>query len=130
MKRTGVVALVALATGVITVVASVLVFFFFHTTVLERSDVWDFHLAEIRNGGVSAIRISGFCRHSASSVKDISVRRIDSAQVVTVRVFLARRGTTGDIQIDVPVPDGVNEVRFGQRQVVIWRRQSRLSEQY
>jgi hypothetical protein len=122
MKRAGTVAPVALAIGVITVVASVLIFFFFHTMVLERSDVWDFHLTEIRNGGVSAIRISGFCRHSALSVKDISVRRIDSAQLVTVRVFLTRRATTGDIQIDVPVPDGVNEVRFGQRQAVIWHR--------
>jgi hypothetical protein len=122
MKRTGVVALVALATGVITVVASVLVFFFFHTTVLERSDVWDFHLTETRNGGVSAIRISGFCRHTALSVKDISVRRVDSEQVVIVRVFMSRRGTTGDFQVDVPVPDGVNEVRFGRLQAVIWRR--------
>jgi hypothetical protein len=32
------------------------------------------------------------------------------------------KGTNGYIHYDVQVPDGVNDIRFGKAEAVIWRR--------
>lgn len=43
-------------------------------------------------------------------------------ELVTVRVSLVRRGTSGTFQVDVPLRDDINEIRFGQQEIVIWQR--------
>jgi hypothetical protein len=56
------------------------------------------------------------------SVRDLTLQRRGSVQLVTVRVFLTRRGTTGYFQVDVPVYEDISEIRFGQEETVIWQR--------
>jgi hypothetical protein len=93
-----------------------------HTTVLEWQDVFQSQLTEVQSSGQPAIRVSGLCGHSALSVKDITVKRDGPMELVTVRVSLVRRGTSGTFQVDVPLRDDINEIRFGQQEIVIWQR--------
>ena len=120
MKLGFAVALVALV-----IAAAVVVGFLHQTMVLEWDFVMQRQIIAVQNGGRPAIRISGLSGHSALSVKDISVQRSGSAQLVIVRVFLARRGTTGNFHVDVPVQDGINEIRFGNQEALIWQRPTR-----
>jgi hypothetical protein len=96
--------------------------FYRHTMVLERNFAMNLKVTEIQQGENRVVRISGFCGHSSQSVKDITTRRAGSSIVVLVHIWLVRNGATGAFEYDVPVPDGVNDVRFGNDQVVIWRR--------
>ena len=107
---------------VLAICATVLLALLSHTSVLEWRSVMNSQITTVQSGGQPTVRISGFCGHSALSVKDISVQRSGAAQLLTVRVFLARRGTTGDFQVDVPVLNGINEIRFGRQKVVVWQR--------
>jgi hypothetical protein len=104
------------------VAAVAVVLFYCHTMVLERNRTAEFRVEEVHGNGPLVVRISGFCGHSAMSVKNITSRRADTSIVVLVHIFFVRSGTTGNFQYDVPVPDGVNEIRFGKEQVVIWHR--------
>jgi hypothetical protein len=79
----------AVALAVLAIAATVIVPFLHHTTVLEWRFVFQPHITALQSGGQTAIRISGLCGHSALSVKDISVQRSGTSQVVTVRVFFA-----------------------------------------
>jgi hypothetical protein len=117
MKLALAVVLVMLAVG-----ATAVIGFLRHTTVLEWKDVFQSQLTEVQSSGQPAIRVSGLCGQSALSVKDITVQRDGPAELVTVRVSLARRGTSGTFQVDVPVRDDINEIRFGQQKIVIWQR--------
>ncbi|MGA7684109.1 MAG: hypothetical protein WCC32_00780 [Terriglobales bacterium] len=114
-----------IALVVLAIAATVVVAFLHHTTVLEWKWVFQHQITAVQSGGQPAIRISGFCGESALSVKDISIQRSGMAQVVIVRVFLARGGTTGNFQVDVPIEDGINEIRFGKEKVLIWQRSPR-----
>jgi hypothetical protein len=117
MKRGITLALVALAIAATVVIASLR-----HTEILEWKDVFQSRIVQVERDGVPAVRISGLCGHSAMSVRDINQQGRGSAQLVTVRIFLARRGTTGNFQVDVPVREDINEIRFGQLETVIWQR--------
>jgi len=56
------------------------------------------------------------------SVYDIKTRRSNSTVTVFVYIFLVLPGTNGYFNYDVPVPEGVNEIRFGKNEAVIWHR--------
>jgi hypothetical protein len=107
------------------IAATVIAAFLHHTSVLEWRFVIQRQITAVQSDGRNAVRISGFCGQGALSVKDIRVRRSGFAQLVTVRLFFARRGTTGHFQVDVPIEDGVNEIRFGEQEVLIWQRNPR-----
>ena len=112
----------ALVLVVLVTMATVIVEFFHQTTVLEWRFVFQPQITAVKSNGQPAIQVSGFSGHSALAVKDISVRRSGKARLVTVRLFLVRRGTTGNFQVYVPVEDGINEIRFGKEEVLIWQR--------
>jgi len=107
---------------VLGIAATMVIVFLRHTEVLEWKDVFQSRITEVERDGVPAVRISGLCGHSAMSVRDITQQRRGSAQLITVRVFLARRGTTGSFQVDLPVRKDINEIRFGQQETIIWQR--------
>ena len=98
--------------------------FYRHTMVLERNFAMNLKVTEIQQGENRVVRISGFCGHSSQSVKAVTTRQADSSVVVLVHVWLVRNGETGDFQYDVPITDAIKEIRFGNGQVVIWRRDS------
>ena len=101
---------------------SVAYFWWWNTIVLERRTVMNMRVVELEHGPPAVLRISGLSGHSACSVKDVQSRIENTSVVVTVRVFLARKGTSGYFQHDVVVPEYVNEIRFGNDKEVIWRR--------
>ncbi len=114
-------ALVAVTFAVLVGVAYVL---WWHTLTLERPAVMQLQVVELQQGRSTVVRISGFSGHSAYSVKKITSRVENDTITVIVHLFLARKGTTGNFQYDVPVPESVNEIRFGQKKELIWKRES------
>ncbi|MGA3082525.1 MAG: hypothetical protein ABSD44_14325 [Terracidiphilus sp.] len=117
MKMVAIVALCVLAVG-----AAIGIYWFRHASVLERKYVVGLRADEFQHGGIHVVRISGLCGHSSMSVYDVKAQRLDSSINVLVYINLVLPGTKGYINYDVPIPDGVNEVRFGKEKVVIWRR--------
>jgi len=96
-----------------------------HTIVLEYRDVMSAKAVEMQHHpGLTVVRISGFSGNSAYCVKKITTQREGTSILVLVNLYLARRGATGSFEYDVPVPDSVNEVRFGQQKALIWKRGS------
>lgn len=85
---------------------------------------------ELQHGGVTTVKVSGICGHV------FSVKKIDTKQEgpsITVAVYagfvspvkLPWRHDSGSFQLDLIVPDTVNEIRFGKEEAVIWRRGER-----
>ncbi|MFI5103207.1 MAG: hypothetical protein ACHP9V_07575 [Terriglobales bacterium] len=109
------------AVAVFILVAYVL---WWNTIILEREAVIHLQVIELQHGRSTVVRISGLSGHSALSVKKITSHVENGEITVIVRLFLAREGTSGNFQYDVPVPESVNEIRFGQKKELIWRRES------
>lgn len=95
-----------------------------NTVVLERGAVVHLQVVELRQAPSTAVRISGISGHSALSVKKITSNSENATITVIVRLFLVREETSGYFQHDVPVPESVNEIRFGQKRELIWKRDS------
>jgi hypothetical protein len=93
-----------------------------HTVILERKYVVHLQVVELQHGRSTVVRISSLSGLSAYSVKKITSHVEGDMKTVIVRLFLARRGTSGNFQYDVLVPESVNEIRFGQASELIWRR--------
>lgn len=93
-----------------------------HTTVLERPNVLNLKAEQVPSDGIPKVRVSGLCWNSSESVKNITVDREPHSVTVFVHIFLTRRGTTGNFSFDVPIPDGIDEIRFGKERAVVWRR--------
>jgi hypothetical protein len=117
MKAGVVIAFCALVVG-----AVVIVHYYRHAMVLERRFVAEFKVAEIQHDSIHFVRISGLCGHSSMSVYDIAEKRSDSSVTVLVYISLVLPGTNGYFHHDVQILDGVNEIRFGKSEAVIWRR--------
>jgi hypothetical protein len=117
MRKAAFVALCVFVVGVAVMVQSNR-----HATVLERNMVVDFKTSEIQHDGIRVVRISGLCGHSSMSVYSITAQRSNSSIIVHVYIGLVLRGTNRYIHYDVRVPDGVNDIRFGKAEAVIWRR--------
>jgi hypothetical protein len=104
------------------VVAAAISLISHYTTVLERGIAMDFNAVEIRGEGIPKVHLSGFCGNSSMSVKNVTFDREPHSVTVLVHIFLTRKGTTGNFSFDVPVPEGIDEIRFGKERVVVWRR--------
>jgi hypothetical protein len=98
-----------------------------HTDVMERKSAMFFKVTEL-DGSTLVVGISGTSATGYLSVKDISTQRVGSSIDVYVHTFLTRSGTSGNFRFDVPVPLGVNEIRFGNDKVLIWHRNSNDSQ--
>ena len=104
------------------------IFVYEQTTVLERQVTLQFKVSDTRRDGIHVVHVSGLSGASAMSVKNVSERKTDSSITILVHIFLARSGTTGNFDYDVTVPAGVNEIRYGNDGVVIWRRDASDSQ--
>jgi len=94
-----------------------------NTVVLERGAVVHLQVVELRQGPSTVVRISGLSGHSALSVKKIS-SHCENATITVIVRLLVREETSGYFQYDVPVPESVNEIRFGQKRELIRKRDS------
>jgi len=94
--------------------------------VLDLDLVGNLKVEELPGATPTRLRISGFVFKSWKSVTKITTEKTSSAIVVFVHVFLTRPGTTGQIDYELPIPDSVTEVRFGNNAKVIWTRGSSL----
>lgn len=95
-----------------------------HHMVLEYKDVQFFQCTEIQTRAPTIIKVSGLAFSSALVVDRITTQQEGSS--ITILVYLAptREGTSasGSFVYELTVPDSVQEVRFGNSGVVIWRR--------
>lgn len=90
--------------------------------VLEKSDVQFFKAEEIINKKQRTLSISGLAFHSSLAVSDIKI--VEKETTLSVLVFLtpARKGLSGSFSVEVPIPESVNDVKFGNEKIVIWQR--------
>jgi hypothetical protein len=73
-------------------------------------------------GGSTVVRITGYEGHSAYSIKKVTQERAGSSIVVLVYLFIARAPDTRDLNIDISVPESVNEIQFGKQRTLVWKR--------
>jgi hypothetical protein len=95
-----------------------------HDSVLESKDVQFFKVEELPRARPTRLIISGLVFKSALSVNKITTKTEGSVTVVMVHLALAKPGTSGSFQYELPVPDSVDEVRFGSTATSIWKRGS------
>ncbi len=98
--------------------------YYWHTTVLESRDTIQLKAVWLHSSD-PALRISGLSGHSALAVKKITTEREDSSIVVLVHLDLAKGKRSGSFEYDVPIPDSVNQIRFGKDKALLWKRESR-----
>ncbi|MDA8103769.1 MAG: hypothetical protein M0Z71_00150 [Nitrospiraceae bacterium] len=90
--------------------------------VLERKDIQFFKVEEINRGKSIALKISGLAFHSALAVTSIKKEEQGSSLLILVYLGPAKEGLSGSFSFEVPVPDSVKDVRFGNEKTVIWVR--------
>jgi hypothetical protein len=93
-------------------------------TVLEYKDVQSFRVVELNGGPQQKIRISGLAFMSAKSVRRIETRARGNSIIVLVFIGVAKQGQSGSFAYDWILSPSVQDVRFGENEVVIWRRPS------
>ena len=100
-------------------------YFYWHTVgVLEYGATRDLKVVSLYSPKPT-MHISGFSGHSALAVKKITTEREGPSIIVLVHLFPARGKRSGNFEYDVPIPDSVNEIRFGKDKVLIWKRGSK-----
>lgn len=90
--------------------------------ILEYKDVQFFKAEAEPPSAPTSLKISGLAFHSALSVGKITDENDAGSIVVLVHLIPATPGTSGSFAIDIPIPDSVNDVRFGNERVEIWKR--------
>jgi hypothetical protein len=93
--------------------------------VLEVRDVQFFKVEVVQGVLPLRLKISGLAFQSAMSVTKITTKTDGHSIVILVHLGLAKKGTSGSFEYALPVPDEVNEVRFGNDAVIVWRRVSK-----
>jgi hypothetical protein len=107
--------------------------------VLEWKDTFQTEVIDATSGPEPKLTISGLAGHSAYTVDDIEVATTGTTIDVRVHLMLAnvhralvraglardlppRAGSSGGFSYDLPIPATVNEVRFGNRRTLVWKR--------
>jgi hypothetical protein len=111
--------------GALCVVAAAAVYE--HTDVMERKSAVSFKVTELEHANIPVVSISGSSATGYMSVKNVSTRTVGSSIDVCVHIFLARSGTSGTFRFDA-VTSGINQIRFGNDKVVIWKRNLKDSQ--
>ena len=90
--------------------------------IVEAKDIQFLKVEEIPGAKPPKLRLSGLVFKSAMSVQDITAKEEGKRLMVLVRIALARPGTSGSFNYELVVPDGVDEVVFGNERTVVWKR--------
>jgi hypothetical protein len=91
-------------------------------TVLEHKDVQSFRVVELNGHPQQTIRISGLTFKSSMSVRRIETRERANSIIVLVFIGLAKENESGSFSYDLILSPSVQDVRFGDNEIVIWRR--------
>jgi hypothetical protein len=90
--------------------------------VLELKDVQFLKVQEEPAGSPRALRVSGLAFHSALAVDGIHVLENGDVRIVEIPLVAARPGLSGSFEYVVEVPASVQEVQFGRKHAILWRR--------
>lgn len=93
--------------------------------ILEAKDVQQLRVEESRALGKTSLRLRGLVFHSALGVERTTTETGDGTLRVLVHLALARPGVSGNLDVEVEVPDSVERVTFGRGEAVVWRRGGR-----
>jgi len=92
--------------------------------VLEHEQVLSFKQAESIKNGVTRLMITGQCGHSALAIDRIETKTVNNSMSVRAYLSLVKNdGKSGTLNIDLEIPHDVNEVRFGKKEILIWKGQ-------
>jgi hypothetical protein len=99
----------------------------FYNQILERSETWHFRVEEVSGTSPLQLRITTDPLESAPVIRKVTIRGHNKE--ITVLYHLALAGLAKPTlnwgeAYSLTVPDSVNEVRFGRRAEIIWRRSS------
>ena len=92
-------------------------------TILEYKDV-NLNVTELPNRTPFTLKISGLAFHSALSVEKITTKTEGAALIVYVHLTIAKPGLSGRFEHELPVPNSINQVQFGNGKYTIWKRKS------
>jgi hypothetical protein len=90
--------------------------------ILEHKDTQFLKVTELADRSPLALRVSGLAFHSGLAVDRITIQTRGSSLTIYVHLTPARAGLSGSFEHEVEIPTSVNEVQFGNSEVVIWRR--------
>lgn len=89
--------------------------------ILEVRDVRFDNISEVKTSTSLGLHISGQSFLNARKISDIRVMQEKKSLVVLMSMSIVK-GTSGYIDCTIPIPNTVNEIKFGNKGIVIWRR--------
>jgi hypothetical protein len=67
-------------------------------------------------------KISGLCGASSYCIQDVTSRTNGTTLVMLVRIGVCKKGQSGNFSFPLSLSDGIQELRFGEKQTLIWTR--------
>lgn len=89
---------------------------------LEYRDVQFFAIREIKTNGNITLKISGLAFHSSMAVKKTEVITEGNIENVFVYLTPAKKGLSGNFELEFSVPNDIDKVQFGPDKRLIWKR--------
>ncbi|WP_211443997.1 hypothetical protein [Collimonas humicola] len=90
--------------------------------ILESKDVQFFKMVEAVSSSSPILEISGLAFHSSLAVSEMTSKLENESLSIFVHLVPVKKGLSGNFTYEIPVLSGVNEIRFGNQAVVIWKR--------
>lgn len=107
---------------VIIVVVSVAAFFLY-SSVLSKRSLQEFNLTEADTDGHPTVSIDGRLLGGMLAVKSVGSYQKDRCIVLIVRAGITRPGLqSARFHYDIPVPNDVDKLSFGNINEVVWTR--------
>jgi hypothetical protein len=102
----------------------------FYNRILESEDIDHFNVEELRETHPTILRISMQPFGSADVLRTITTKKKSQTLIVFAHSGLSglvKPNFNWDKDFELTVPDSVNEVRFGRRKTLIWKRGTTLA---
>lgn len=88
---------------------------------LEFDNVWPFKMERDSMTQVPN-SISGLCGKSMYSVSGVTSKKNGNVLIILVKIHVARNGESGSFGLPIMVTDDIDEIRFGEKQYLLWKR--------
>lgn len=92
--------------------------------LVDFADLGGFKISERFEEGTRILRLWANCGHSALGVRDVEVSNEDSHISVIVYISEDLSFTKGYFDVEIEIPDHIDEVRFGRAGFVVWDRKN------
>jgi hypothetical protein len=90
--------------------------------ILEKRDVQFFKVAEVNATSGNMLELSGLAFHSALVVRKLETIKEGNSLIVLIELVPTQPKMSGSFNYKIPIPAGVETVRFGKSREVIWSR--------